>query len=243
MPSVNQVFGNKLAILGGDFLLARASVSLARLRNVEVVELLSTVIEHLVKGEIMQMRPTNGSSHLESYLRKNFYKTASLMGNSCLAAAVLGGHGEELRHASYLYGTYVGQAFQLIDDALDFEGELAKHIYLFVVNNQSLSFLGSITSLGKAPLADLKSGIATAPTLFAAEQFPQLLPIILRKFESPGDVEEALDLVQRSDGLARCRRLAQVHAERAIEAARVLPPSRARDCLVALACKVLTRSS
>ena len=103
--------------------------------------------------------------------------------------------------------------------------------------------LGSITSLGKAPLADLKSGIATAPTLFAAEQFPQLLPIILRKFESPGDVEEALDLVQRSDGLARCRRLAQVHAERAIEAARVLPPSRARDCLVALACKVLTRSS
>ena len=125
MPSVNQVFGNKLAILGGDFLLARASVSLARLRNVEVVELLSTVIEHLVKGEIMQMRPTAGSSHLESYLRKNFYKTASLMGNSCLAAAVLGGHGEELRHASYLYGTYVGQAFQLIDDALDFEGKLS----------------------------------------------------------------------------------------------------------------------
>ena len=58
MESVNQVFGNKLAILGGDFLLSRASVSLARLRNLEVVELLSTVIEHLVKGEIMQMKPS-----------------------------------------------------------------------------------------------------------------------------------------------------------------------------------------
>lgn len=123
MSTVNQVFGNKLAILGGDFLLSRASVSLARLRNLEVVELLSTVIEHLVKGEIMQMKGSStGRSALEYYLRKNFYKTASLMGHSCLAAAVLGGYNEDLRRAAYLYGTYVGQAFQLIDDALDFEG-------------------------------------------------------------------------------------------------------------------------
>lgn len=49
------MFGNKLAILGGDFLLARASVALSRLRSFEVVELISTVIEHLVKGEIMQV--------------------------------------------------------------------------------------------------------------------------------------------------------------------------------------------
>ena len=87
--SVNQVFGNKVAILGGDFLLSRASVALARLRNLEVVELLSTVIEHLVKGEIMQMKPTSSddgankmknTAALDFYLRKNFYKTASLMG-------------------------------------------------------------------------------------------------------------------------------------------------------------------
>lgn len=89
----------------------------------QVVELLSTVIEHLVKGEIMQMKPSStGTSALEYYLRKNYYKTASLMGHSCLAAAVLGNHSEECKRAAYLYGTYVGQAFQLIDDALDFEG-------------------------------------------------------------------------------------------------------------------------
>jgi geranylgeranyl pyrophosphate synthase len=91
VASVNQVFGNKVAILGGDFLLSRASVALARLRNLEVVELLSTVIEHLVKGEIMQMKPnssTDGSNQtknaaaIEFYLRKNFYKTASLMGET-----------------------------------------------------------------------------------------------------------------------------------------------------------------
>jgi hypothetical protein len=59
-PSVNHAFGNKLSILGGDFLLARASVAMARLRDVEVVELLATTIEHLVKGELMQVRGGGG---------------------------------------------------------------------------------------------------------------------------------------------------------------------------------------
>lgn len=54
VASINKLYGNKMAVLAGDFLLARASVSLARLRDVEVVELLSTVIEHLVKGEVSQ---------------------------------------------------------------------------------------------------------------------------------------------------------------------------------------------
>lgn len=101
---------------------------------------------------------------------------------------------------------------------------------------------GSTAVIGKAPLADLKSGLATAPTLFAAEEFPQLLPLIARKFESPGDVDEALSIVTRSQGLVRCKRLAQVHAERAIEAIRVLQPSAARESLIALACKIVIRN-
>jgi len=133
-----------------------------------------------------------------------------------------GNHNEEQRKAAYLYGTYVGQAFQLIDDALDFEGTLS--------------------STGKAPLADLQSGLATAPTLFAAEEFPKLAVLIGRKFESPGDVDEALELVNRSRGLQRCKQLAQVHAEKAIEAVQAIGVSVARDSLVALAAKVVTRT-
>lgn len=230
-PSVNQVFGNKLAILGGDFLLSRASVALARLRNLEVVELLSMVIEHLVKGEIMQMRPPsaavsrNDVSLLEHYLQKNFYKTASLMANSCLAASVLGGFDEKSCRASYLFGAHTGQAFQLIDDALDFEG--------------------SLSSIGKAPLADLKSGLATAPTLFAAQEHPDALtPLIARRFEAPGDIELAVSLVSRSHGLERTKRLAQVHCEAAIDVVtKDMKPGVARDALVSLACRVVLRTS
>ncbi len=92
-------------------------------------------------------------------------------------------------------------------------------------------------------MADLKSGIATAPTLFAAEKYPQLHTMIARKFESPGDVEEALELVNQSDGLLRCKNLAQVHAEMAMNAIQILPESTAKQCLIALACKVITRTS
>merc|ERR1719163_1360390 len=94
-PSVNAAFGNKVAILAGDFLLARASVSLARLRDVAAVELLSVVIEDLVRGETMQMKPPSlapaargaapapagggaASGDVDElmafYLRKNYYK-------------------------------------------------------------------------------------------------------------------------------------------------------------------------
>lgn len=101
--------------------------------------------------------------------------------------------------------------------------------------------VGTVLSMGKAPLADLKSGLATAPTIFATEEYPELSTLIARKFQSPGDVDEAMSLVQKSQGLQKTKDLAQVHAELAIQAISSLGPSVARDALVALACKVITR--
>jgi hexaprenyl-diphosphate synthase len=138
-PSANAEYGNKLAILAGDFLLARASLALARLRNVQVVELLATVISNLVEGEFMQLRQgkakTSSSdsqegsvscAHLwtdphddawnqrfEYYMEKTYMKTASLIAKSCEATAVLGGCSTEIVQASYGYGHHLGLAFQV----------------------------------------------------------------------------------------------------------------------------------
>jgi len=197
VPSINKLYGNKMAILAGDFLLARASVSLARLRNVEVVELLSTVIEHLVKGEVMQSRPQalldgsgatdDGRAALEYYLHKNYYKTGSLMANSCRAAVLLAGHGEALQAQAFAYGRHVGLAFQLVDDVLDFEQ--------------------SSEILGKPALNDLRQGLATAPVLLAAQRFPrEVAELIKRKFRSEGDVEK-VRRGRKGGGGAVCRLL------------------------------------
>lgn len=234
VPAVHEVFGNKMAILAGDYLLARASICLARLRHVEVVETMSTIIEHLVRGEVMQLRgsstTTTGASSLERriserlhyYLRKNFYKTGSLMANSCKSAALLGDYPAELVDASYRYGKHVGMAFQLVDDVLDFEGTLSQ--------------------MGKPALSDLKAGLATAPVLFAAEEYPELESLIDRRFKEEGDVDRAVDLVFASSGMERTKELARVHAEYAMDALLALHPSENRDALVHLANKVVART-
>jgi geranylgeranyl pyrophosphate synthase len=224
--AVHMVFGNKMAILAGDYLLARASICLARLRHVEVVETMSTIIEHLVRGEVMQMRGTQSTEgkneRMVYYLKKNFYKTGSLMANSCKSAALLGDCSPELVAASYRYGKHVGMAFQLADDVLDFEG--------------------SVSSMGKPALADLNAGLSTAPVLFAAEDYPELEPMMDRKFRQEGDVERAVELVFASDGIERTKQMARVHAELAMEAALELEPSVHRDALINLAYKVVSRT-
>ena len=222
VSSVNSSFGNKLAVLAGDFLLARSSVCLARLRNVEAIELLANVIEHLVKGEVMQMKNLIKNPDLnafEYYMRKNFYKTGSLMANSCRAAAVLEGHSLEVQEAVFNYGRGVGAAFQLVDDMLDFTSSEAE--------------------LGKPVLNDLKSGLTTAPVLFAFDEYPKMLSLAARQYESPGDIEKAFDYVRRSDGLERTKDLAIQYSNMAVEAALKLEKSPSRDAMIRLARKVV----
>ena len=226
-PAVHKVFGNKMAILAGDYLLARATIFLARLRDVEVVETMSIIIEHLVRGEVMQMKGSNvtdtENERMVQYLRKNFYKTASLMANSCKSAAILGGYNDAVVGAAYAYGKHLGIAFQLVDDVLDYDG--------------------SASAMGKPALSDLNAGLATAPVLFAAETYPDVLtPLIERKFKNEEDVDLALQYVRKSDGIERTKAMAQVHVEIAIAAISELGPSAYRDSLINLAHKVVDRT-
>ena len=158
--------GNKLDVSAGDFLLSRASVVLASLKNTEVLELFSKLLEHLITGEIMQMtNTTEQSCSMEYYMQNTFYKTASLMANSCKAIALIAGQPVEVCMLAYDYGWNLGLAYQLVDDVLDFTGTTA--------------------SLGKGSLSDMRQGIVTAPILFSLEEFPQLQDVINRKFKKP----------------------------------------------------------
>ena len=126
--SANEAFGNKMAILAGDFLLARASVALARLRNVEVLEIMATVISNLVEGEFMQLKNAKSTRSIfnfwkskdtiwndmfDYYMEKTYLKTASLIAKSCEASAILGGCDSKTVELSYLYGKNLGLAFQV----------------------------------------------------------------------------------------------------------------------------------
>jgi hexaprenyl-diphosphate synthase len=177
-PSANIEFGNKMAVLAGDFLLGRASVALARLRDPEVTELLATVIANLVEGEFMQLKNTAADEKnpawtedtLSYYLQKTYLKSASLISQSCRAAALLGQAAPEIVDAAYQYGKNLGLAFQLVDDMLD-----------YTISGEEL---------GKPSGADLELGLATAPLLFAWKRNPALGALVGRKFSQEGDVQK-----------------------------------------------------
>jgi geranylgeranyl pyrophosphate synthase len=98
--SINERFGNKMAVMTGDFFLSRAISHLARLGSADAVALVAQLISDLVKGEIMQMRGLHahkGQTPFQAYVRKTYYKTGALIANSCKAAAVLGSADPEVR--------------------------------------------------------------------------------------------------------------------------------------------------
>ncbi|CAD6338671.1 unnamed protein product [Miscanthus lutarioriparius] len=212
VSSLNLIMGNKLSVLAGDFLLSRACVALAALGNTEVVSLMATAVEHLVTGETMQISTSREQRRsMEYYLQKTYYKTASLISNSCKAVAILAGHTAEVSMLAYEYGRNLGLAFQLIDDVLDFTGTSA--------------------SLGKGSLSDIRHGIITAPMLYAIEEFPQLQEVVDRGFDNPANIEIALDYLRKSRGIERTKELAREHADRAVKAIESLPDSDDEDVL------------
>ena len=125
-PSAPSLFGNKLSVLGGNFILGRASEALARLGDREVTELVASVLANLVDGEVLQTRTVELKDEGEErtktsreawnvYLQKTYLKTASLMAKGARSAVVLGGckQGEIYKEIAYAYGRNLGIGFQV----------------------------------------------------------------------------------------------------------------------------------
>jgi geranylgeranyl pyrophosphate synthase len=261
--AVHKLYSNKVAVLAGDYLLARASVLLARLENTAVVQIMATALESLVAGEIMQLKsPPESLLEMESYLRKSYYKTASLICYACRSTALLGGHayGSTVATACEEFGFHLGLAYQIQDDILD--------------------FTAAASVLGKPALADMDLGLSTAPILYAMQENPSLRPLVMRRFKKKGDKQFALEALYKSDtAMNKAKALAEFHAQvsihgksidvmyfifvatirfltvcihfylsspithlqKAVDAVLRLPQSEARDALIRLTHAVITR--
>lgn len=223
--AVHKLYSNKVAVLAGDYLLARASVLLARLENTAVVQIMATALESLVSGEVMQLKsPPETLLQMESYLKKSYYKTASLICYACRSTALLGGHSYSSTVATAMeeFGFHLGLAFQIQDDILDFTA--AENV------------------LGKPALADMDLGLSTAPILYAAQEYTELKPLVMRRFKKEGDKQTALEYLYKSPtAMNKAKDLASFHAEKAVSALLRLPQSEARDALIRLTHTCITR--
>lgn len=224
--AVHIMYTNKVAVLAGDYLLARASVLLARLQHLQVVEVMASALEALVQGEIMQARSKKEDlTSMNQYLRKSYFKTASLISCSAKSSALIAGFAENdtMTVAAEEFGYHLGMAYQIVDDILDFTVDA--------------------DALGKPAQADMKLGLATAPILFASESEPSLKPLIERRFKHDGDVQKAVTLAKDTDCVQKSYKLAEFHAQKGIDALMRMPASQNRLALLRLMHMVLSRKS
>jgi heptaprenyl diphosphate synthase len=208
-PAAHVRWSNTVAILTGDFLLARASELSATL-GVEVTRIMSATIADLCAGQIREVQGSGaGREHgmppveagREHYLQVITEKTGSLIAASCRLGGLLSGLPREDVEALTRYGHHLGMSFQLADDVLDIASES--------------------TESGKQPGTDLREGVRTMPVLYALEAEGQDSELAaLLDDPSDGAVDRALAILRSHPAMALARDDARLEAAKARRALR-----------------------
>ncbi len=217
LASANAIFGNKASVLVGDFLFARAFQLMVEDGSLEVLRILSHAAATIAEGEVLQLTTQNDlSTSEERYLDVIGGKTAALFAAACQVGGVVAERPADEVAALAAYGTAIGMAFQLVDDALDYAADQV--------------------TLGKTVGDDFREGKITLPVLAAYHAgSPAERTFWSRTIEqseqTEADLDEALALMQQRGALlatfARARRFAE-DAQRALAP---FPPSPLRTCL------------
>ncbi|NNN20915.1 MAG: polyprenyl synthetase family protein [Acidimicrobiales bacterium] len=197
VESVNARWGNLVAIVAGDFLLARSAEIAASLGS-EIAGLLAASLGRLCGGQVSEVNAAFSTNRtLDTYYRSIAGKTASLMATACHIGALTGGVNRELIPNLVAYGEALGMAFQIRDDILDIAGESK--------------------TLGKVAGQDLVEGIYTLPVLLTLENphFGGELLSMLGKPLDEQDRDKARKLVTSTDAIANSIEIGQSFAKKA----------------------------
>lgn len=223
--SYGGALGNKVSLLAGDFLLARASVELAKLTNVAVVEIMGESLENMCRGEIMQAQ-----ARVEDKLNTTYYiqsvslKTASLLAEACKCTALLRGDERSSPNAdaAFEFGINLGIAYQISNDIITFTGLLDAHHNGGDAEEEEDAPQGALTPETMSLLVTALPPFALAA---AQDESGALKEMAHRGFSDEGDVAAAIAAVDEVGGVALAADLAKEHITRARAAAAELPES------------------
>ncbi len=218
--TANAAFGNAASVLVGDFIYTRAFQMMTSLGSLRVLALMSEAVNVIAEGEVLQLMNCNDPDITEeSYMRVIYSKTARLFEAAAQASGILAGATDEQEKALQEYGRYLGTAFQLIDDLLDYSAD------------------GK--TLGKNTGDDLNEGKPTLPLLHAMRNGNSEQCAMIRKAIEEGNgrhlLEPVLAAMQQCGSLEYTRQRAEQEADKAISALQALPPTPFREALEGLA--------
>jgi len=234
-PAARLPYGNGLAVLTGDYCLARSLQAVAYCGRPVAVRSLADTVTRMAEGEVAQLAHA-GSSRLDRahYERVVDRKTAALI---AWCASVAGLVPEAFVEPLARYGREIGHAFQIADDVLDVRCPRGSRAPGRPAPGPS----------GKDPGQDLREGKMTLPIILACEADPDLHAQVGQALEAGPPMAEAtvtrlLEQIERSGAAEQALAAAAEHVDRAIRALRVLPPSPAREALASAAHYVVHRT-
>ncbi|WP_458525957.1 octaprenyl diphosphate synthase [Onishia taeanensis] len=217
--TANDAWGNAPSVLVGDFLYSRSFQMMVEVGSMRVMEVLSGATCTIAEGEVLQL--TNiGNPDIDeaAYFETIQGKTAMLFEAASHSGAILAGASEEQEAALQRFGRYLGLAFQLVDDLLDYQGD-AK-------------------AMGKNVGDDLAEGKPTLPLIQAmAQGTPEQAKLIRQAIRQGGldHLDEVLAIVRETGSLEYTRERAVAMADQALAELNALPPSPYRDTMAELA--------
>ena len=229
VPTAQKVYGNSIAILAGDVLLARASQIGVGL-GAESLRLQAETFERLCIGQLHEtIGPQDGEDQLAHYIQVMADKTGSLLASSALMGVIHSNAPFEYREPIAQFAERIGIAFQLIDDVID---------------------ISEAGPSGKTPGTDLRAGVPTLPTLLlqkAADagdaEAAELIQFIASGLEDDAKLAEALRRLREHSVAAEAEIEAKRWAISAVDAISVLPDSSVKRALEQFAEAVVNRDN
>ncbi len=227
-PTVNAIWGDKIAILLGDYYFAKTAGLIADIEDHRIDHLFSDTVAIVCEGTIMEMM-TAGSVDLtiEAYYEKIKHKTACLIAACSKGGAILSNASDEEIELLYQYGLNLGIAFQIIDDILDY------------TEDQS--------TIGKPAGNDLRQRMVTLPLIYALQDqshnghYQQASQLLSGEPQKEADILTIVDWVAHGQGVKRAQMDALAYGSKAREALYHFPASPNRDVMDELIDFVVTR--
>ncbi|SER44422.1 heptaprenyl diphosphate synthase component II [Salipaludibacillus aurantiacus] len=218
--TIKSKWDNRVAMYTGDYIFAKAIELATYSDNPELHHILADAMVEMCIGEVEQIRDQfNWQQNFRIYLRRIRRKTALLISVSCQLGALVAGAAPEVQRQLKRYGYYVGMAFQITDDILD--------------------FVGTEKELGKPAGSDLAQGNVTLPALYAMERDRRLNYKIVSFLQQSGteaiDMKSVIQQIKQTGAIHYSKKVADMYLNKALTALEPLPESQAKEALTQIA--------
>ena len=225
--TANELWGNAPSVLVGDFLYSRAFEIMVEPNSMEIMRILSKATNQISEGEVLQLLNIKNANVTQAeYFKVIERKTACLFKAACQIAGILSSADQKVINAMGSFGMHLGNAFQIIDDTLDYESDS--------------------NIIGKEIGDDLSEGKVTLPMIYALEKTKKAENKILKdaiKNADASHIDQIVEILLNVDAFQYSRDIAKIESNRALEFIDYLPDSKYKTALKLLCELSLERNS